>query len=460
MKRQGELLSTWNGWAFVASLALLIGVGLAGVGALLSSTYGAAQVAANASQLHWTNATKGAAGIARAAVAQAVFFSIEGVSDAEGRATAIGEARINLDGVSEFLSAPDTPEDEKSRSLIIAFVEAGEQTIDYAGAGEPALAEKTRLDVFEPAFQDVAAKLGHEQSELALAIADSDRTAGRISRITFVAIAFLIPSVAMVFFWLALRKRLRGREAEMQARLEAERSLNKAKDEFIAGLSHELRTPLTTIVGFSEILTEDPTIHPEAREHLSLISASSADLSRMVNDLLTAARLDAEALSIESQPVNLSEQVEAATLPYLKAGETIHIRVPDIEVYADPLHVRQVVHNLVSNALRHGGKHVMISASTRRGHGTLLVADDGPGVPQELEERLFKRFFHRGRHALVAGSVGLGLAISNELARRMGGVLRYERVDGWTKFTLRLPVVPEADSLERKPLPLALTQNP
>ena len=169
----------------------------------------------------------------------------------------------------------------------------------------------------------------------------------------------------MVVFWLLLRRRLREREAEMQAYIDAERELNRAKDDFLASLSHELRTPLTTIVGFSEILNEDPTVRGPAREHVHLISASSADLSRMVNDLLTAARLDADALSIQPEPVDLAEQVEAATAPYVRAGEDLQIRVPSIEVYADPLHARQVVHNLVSNALRHGGEHIQITEPPR-----------------------------------------------------------------------------------------------
>ena len=172
----------------------------------------------------------------------------------------------------------------------------------------------------------------------------------------------------------------------------------------------------------------------------------------MVNDLLTAARLDADALSIQMGLVDLAEQVEAATAPYVRAGEDLQIRVPSIEVYADPLHVRQIVHNLVSNALRHGGDHIQITGTTKNGYGILVVVDDGPGVPLELEERLFKRFFHKGRQAIVAGSVGLGLAISDELARRMGGSLQYRRIDGWTSFSFHLPSVPTVDLDERQPI--------
>ena len=74
---------------------------------------------------------------------------------------------------------------------------------------------------------------------------------------------------------------------------------------------------------------------------------------------------------------------------------------------------------------------------------TLVVLDDGEGIPQDEQDKLFERFSNRGKDAVVAGSVGLGLAISQELAMRMGGVIRYSRVDAWTNFSLRLPAMPK-----------------
>jgi len=450
VKQKGDLLSSWSGRAFVAGLALLIGVGLAGVSALLSNTYGAAAVAKNAQQLHWTNATIGAAAISRAAIAQAVFFSFDDRSDDDGQARAIEEARTNLATLAEALTGEDSNDLIDTR--IGAFLEEGMAVVELANAGDSSNAESQRLNTLEPLFEELKSELSSRQTELASQIAESESTAGAISRITFVAISFIIPAITMVIFWLLLRRRMREREAEIQTYLEAERELNRAKDDFIASLSHELRTPLTTIVGFTEILAADTSISGTSREHLHLISASSADLSRMVNDLLTAARLDAEALTIQMQTVDLRDEVETAASPYIRAGEPLHIRIPDLEVYADPLHVRQVVHNLLSNALRHGGEQVVITASANQGNAVLVVADNGPGVPEDLEEKLFQRFFHKGRQALVAGSVGLGLAISNELARRMGGSLRYERVDGWTKFSLKLPSVPTFEHGAKEPM--------
>jgi signal transduction histidine kinase len=371
-----------------------------------------------------------------------VFFSFEDVSDAGGKERAIAEARRNLSGVDALVGSPDSFADIAS---LHEFVEAGKGTVDLAEGGESALAEASRLETVEPAFDDLEADLIGRQTELAEDIAHSDDIGGLISRLTFVAISFAIPSFTMVVFWLLLRRRVREQEQVMLAKLEAEKELVRAKDQFIAGLSHELRTPLTSIVGFSEILVQNARLDDDAREQLGIIHASSSDLSRMVGDLLIAARLEAGALTVSPEVVDLAATVSASTTSYVLAGEDIKVRVPPIEVYADPLHLRQIIHNLVSNALRHGGKRILITASEQGGWAALVVADDGPGVPAELEPRLFKRFMHEGRQALLAGSVGLGLAISQELARRMNGVVLYKRTGGWTTLTLKVPSVPQRD---------------
>ena len=427
---------------FIGALVLLVSIGLLGLGVLLSNTYGAAQVADSARKLHWVNATLGAAGIARATVAQAVFFSFEDVSNAEGKDRAIAEARHNLDGVASLMGSPEALEGVAS---LQEFVEAGSVTVDLAEGEQSSLAETSRLETVEPAFHDLEVDLVDRQAELAEVIATSDEVGGRISRLTFVAISFAIPAITMIVFWLLLRRRVRDQEQLMLAKLEAEKELGRAKDQFIAGLSHELRTPLTSIVGFSEILVQNAKLDDDAREQLGIIHASSSDLARMVGDLLVAARLEAEALTVSPEVVDLAATVRSSTTSYVLAGEDIKVKVPPIEVYADPLHLRQIIHNLVSNALRHGGDRILITASEQSGWAALVVADDGPGVPPELEPRLFKRFMHEGRQALLAGSVGLGLAISQELARRMNGVLLYKRAGGWTTLTLKVPTVPQRE---------------
>lgn len=423
---------------------------LIGFGVLLSNTYGAKEVADNAIRLHWTNATKGTAGITRASLAQAVFFSSSASRDPAAQQAALEEARVNIDDLAESIGSPSSSGDIDQ--ALQTYIDVAGQVVDLAGAGSVSEAEASRTTVAEEAFNDLSAVLGAQQSMLTGLIENSNQMNGRISRITFVVMAFMLPAITMVVFWLILRRRMHLREAAMSAQVEAERELNRAKDELIAGLSHELRTPLTTIYGFSEILFEDNSVQGEAHELLGLINASSADLSRMVNDILTAARLNAEALSTRLGPVDVADEVAACVEPYVRSGESLQVDVPHFTAYSDPLHLRQIVHNLVSNALRHGGDEVVVSASQNRNKVMLVVADDGPGVPESMADELFKRFVNKGREALVAGSVGLGLAISRELADNIGGSLRYQRTNGWTTFTLTLPrLITRSDVLDEVP---------
>ena len=199
---------------------------------------------------------------------------------------------------------------------------------------------------------EIEASLKDEQAQLAGLIAETGNSADRVSRITQLAITFLIPGITLLIVWWVLRRRLREREIEFQVRIEAEKVLSSAKDEFIAGLSHELRTPLTTIHGFSELLSEND-YDPDTTEMLSIINSGSADLSGLVADLLVAARIDAEALTWQPQTIDLDREVKTILAPYQREGAGIRVTVPELTAYADPVHFRQIVRNLVSNARRY-----------------------------------------------------------------------------------------------------------
>lgn len=424
-------------------LILALAIALLGVGIVFSNSFGAKQVASNARALHWTNATLGSTGIARAAVAQSVFFAFDerlGVTADDSKQAAIAEARVSLGPVVALLTSPDLPPDSDLAGQVGEFLELSTSVVDEAETGSPNAAEGLRLDELEPLYLDLRDALRSEQTRLAGLITETETSAGRLARLTQLAITFLIPGLTLAAFWWILRRRMREREDELQIRLTAERRLTSAKDDFIAGLSHELRTPLTTIHGFSELLMERD-LDPESKEMAAIINDGSADLSRMVSDLLVAARIDAEALSWSPESLDLDKEVMTALAPYTKSGRRIEVSaLPDLRVFADAVHFRQIVRNLVSNAQRHGGERVVISACTIGDDNVALaVADDGQGVPAETEDLLFQRFVHRGKQAMVAGSVGLGLAVSRELANRMGGTISYSRDDGWTTFTLVLP---------------------
>jgi signal transduction histidine kinase len=121
-----------------------------------------------------------------------------------------------------------------------------------------------------------------------------------------------------------------------------------------------------------------------------------------------------------------------------RSGATVQIK-GDVLCWADPTRVRQIVRNLVSNAIKHGGPMVDVYLESDGDRAVLTVSDNGDALDAELEERMFERFVHDGVETLLTGSVGLGLSIARSLARTMGGDIRFVRADGWTNFEVSLP---------------------
>ena len=142
-----------------------------------------------------------------------------------------------------------------------------------------------------------------------------------------------------------------------------------------------------------------------------------------------------------------------------RAGATIHIDGDEIVVWADRARVRQIIRNLVSNALRHGGDTTKVVLTERSGVMALTVTDNGPGVASDVEARLFDRFVHNGRAPLLNGSVGLGLSIARSLAKTMGGDITYVRAMGWTNFVLTLPLATSAQ-IAKSPRPIPAEDIP
>jgi signal transduction histidine kinase len=263
----------------------------------------------------------------------------------------------------------------------------------------------------------------------------------RIGTIAGFLLALLAPALAVFAYWRIARRQLDTAKVEMDSKLKAERRVIQAKDEFISNISHELRTPLTSIYGFSEVLIEQGLIDPEeAHTLISVINAESAELNRMVEDLLTIARDDAGEIAYNITEFAISEEIETVVRPLERAGLAVELACPPLLVNADQLRVRQILRNLLSNAQKWGGDNVYVTCHRSAGSAVITVADNGKGVPPEVEHRLFDRYIHEGDLALTIGTVGMGLAVVKILATGMGGDIRYERDDGWTRFVLSIPI--------------------
>jgi signal transduction histidine kinase len=218
------------------------------------------------------------------------------------------------------------------------------------------------------------------------------------------------------------------RNAQLFERVEAQNSqlldLDAAKDDFLRGVSHNLQTPLTSIRAYAQQLRED---RPDRR--LSIIGEQAERLSRMVRQLLTVTRLESGALRPRTEVLSLATRVRKAW-EALGAAE-VDFRLEDRSrgwlAVGDGDQVDQVLWALLDNAVKHGRGapiEVTIAADERDRRVRLTVADEGPGVAESDRTRLFGRF-ERGSRSADEGS-GLGLYVSRELCRAMGGDLVLE----------------------------------
>jgi PAS domain S-box-containing protein len=243
-----------------------------------------------------------------------------------------------------------------------------------------------------------------------------------------------------------LEDRVEQRTAELARANERLEALVASKTDFVASVSHELRTPLTSVIGFAELLMDSTTqIDPDQRQGiLAEIADQGYELANIVEDLLVAARTEIGDLNVSRVPVNLKAQT-AQVLETMRttAGRAIEIEGDPRFAVADPQRVRQILRNLVTNAIRYGGPEIVVTLhAASEGLVGIAVCDNGEGIPEEARDAIFDRYTRAHDRPGLTESFGLGLAISRELARLMGGDLVYNRTV-LTEFRLLLPLDPE-----------------
>jgi signal transduction histidine kinase len=413
---------------------------------IFSNSFAAQRVTEDARVLDLSEATLGTNALALSALSQAVLLAEDlslGVADPATAETALTQARQVLGDLEVRSGALASAIGDKGSDVGIAAavaLDSGRAVADMIESGEVARAGELLsgegLRSFE-ALRDVTQV--HQQ----VAARSVESTSGFISRLGSLPaflVAFLVPGIAILIYRRIAKGQLGVAEAQLDARLEAEHRIVVAKDEFVASISHELRTPLTTIYGFSEILLDQGLMDPAyATELLTLINTESAELHRMVEDLLTTARSEAGSIAFQVAAVDLGDELRVNTIAMERTGLHIESELEASKVWADQMRVRQILRNLLSNADRHGGDHVRVNSREVGDVVEIVVADDGDGVPRDKEVRLFTRYVHEGDDPLTIGTVGMGLAVVKILAEGMGGAVRYERRDGWSRFVVTLP---------------------
>jgi signal transduction histidine kinase len=224
-----------------------------------------------------------------------------------------------------------------------------------------------------------------------------------------------------------------------RARLHEETvQLDQLKLNFVAIASHELRTPATSVYGVLKTLSERGSeLSEDLREELLRVGVEQGErLRRLLEELLDLSRLDAKAISVEPRPLVLRAVLSDVVRGVLPVTDDVELDVPDdLAAVVDKLVLERVVTNLLVNAARYGAPPIRIEARQRDRHLRIAVEDCGPGIPHELEGRIFDRF---ARGASNSGH-GLGLAIARAYAQAHGGDLVYDPGERGARFELLIP---------------------
>jgi len=236
------------------------------------------------------------------------------------------------------------------------------------------------------------------------------------------------------------------------------------KAEFVATVSHELRTPLAAIYGSAQTIRRtDIELDPEIQTQLLGVIASESDrLGTIVNDLLVAGRLDAGQLpvTIEScDPVELAGGVVEAARTHLPEEVELELRAPKrvLNVVADPGQLRQVLVNLVDNAVKYSPEGGVVALAVANGDSGIRfsVEDRGLGIPATEHRRIFEKFYRLDPDMTRGiGGTGLGLYICRELVRRMDGKIWVEsKLGEGSTFVVELPAAAEQKPPRRRKAP-------
>ena len=249
----------------------------------------------------------------------------------------------------------------------------------------------------------------------------------------------------------------RKREEAERERARAE-TANQAKTLFLANMSHELRTPLNAIIGFSEVLAIDgaKTLTPVEKEYVGYILQSGRHLLMLINDILDLSTVEAGRLDLQCEPTsvaNIVDLVRVLVMPIaekrrVKVSTSIEPGLPAIE--ADPLRLRQVLYNLISNAIKFTPDRGDVTLEAKRAGASVEIAvhDTGVGIREEDRSRLFREFEQLdSTRGMATEGTGLGLALTKKLVELHGGAIRVESTFGrGSTFTVSLPISPSSRS--------------
>ena len=367
------------------------------------------------------------------------------LADSESR------ARLLID------TAPDAFVGVDSTGLIITWNSQAERTFGWTR--DEALGRSLVETVIPPAFRDAHLKgmeRFHQTGEAPVVNQRLELVALHRDGHEFpVEITITSPMrVEGGFFFGAFLRNIsdrRERDDQLRRAKDSAEAATRAKSEFLANMSHELRTPLNGVLGYAQLLQRDRSLDASQRESLDAIAKGGAHLLELINDVLDLSRIEAGRLDIEASTTDLAQMAidlkylvaEAARRKGLLLGMAIAPDTPR-RVVLDGRHLRQVLLNLLNNAIKFTPQGEVHLSMGKAGDDRLLfeVSDTGVGIEAHELDAIFEAFTQTKSGAAAGGS-GLGLAISRHLITKMGGALQVQSQPGsGSRFHFDLPLTP------------------